>query len=221
LGNGTYIVEGDTSLVLIDSHFTDESAQAFRDYADSIGKPIDRIYVTHEHPDHINGLVTVFADIDSYAPSSVAEEFDTVANTQEAGTLTIDGINYEFEIFLDGESHEALVIKLPDYGVMATGDVLYNGYHMVMNPNIPNWIEQIATLEAMGDYQLLLPGHGAPTDPSFYAVATEYLKTAQGFYEELDSGEEFKAAMLEAYPDAAVEFYLDLSVGALYPKSDQ
>jgi glyoxylase-like metal-dependent hydrolase (beta-lactamase superfamily II) len=27
-------------------------AQGFRAYADSLGKPIDRVIITHAHPDH-------------------------------------------------------------------------------------------------------------------------------------------------------------------------
>ena len=222
-GNGTYIIETENSLVLIDSQFAEESSRAFRAYVDSLDKPIDRIYLPHEHPDHINGLGNAFADVDSYGSPEVvelaAEAGITISNVVEAGTtVEIDGIRYEFEIFKDVESEEALVIKLPAYGVMGIGDFIYNDYHMVMNPNIPNWLEQMEQLKAQSEYQLLLSGHGVPTGTAVYAEVTDYLETALSFYNEIDDPDEFQAAMIEAYPDHKAPFFLGLSAQRLYPK---
>ncbi len=223
VGNGTYIIEGDSSLVLIDSHFSPESAAAFRAYANGLGKPIDRIYATHEHPDHINGLATAFTDVESYAPAEVveiaAEEGITIGNVVEAGTTEIDGITYEFDIFFDAESEEALVIKFPDYAVIATGDLIYNDYHMVMNPNLPNWIDQLGQLAVMDTYELILPGHGEPSDTSVYAASTEYLETALSLYNEIDDAQEFQDALVAAYPNRRAPFFLGLSAERMYPKA--
>ncbi|MEM7344676.1 MAG: MBL fold metallo-hydrolase [Chloroflexota bacterium] len=224
VGNGTYIIESENSLVLIDSHFSADSAEAFRAYADSLGKPIDRIYATHEHPDHINGLKTAFADIESYAPEEViqlaAEAGIDIDNTVEVGQTNIDGITYEFDIFADAESEEALIIKLPEYDVIATGDLIYNNYHMVMNPNIPNWLDQLDQLAALSDYQLILPGHGEPTDPSVYAASSDYLETALSLYNEIDDPDEFQEALINAYPDHRAPFFLGLAAERMYPKSE-
>ncbi len=221
-GNGTYVIESANTLVLIDAHFAEESSRAFREYVDAIGKPIDRIYATHEHPDHINGLGNAFADIESYASAEVvelaAQAGITIDNVVGEGSETIDGINYEYQIFKDAESEEALVIKFPDYAVMATGDLIYNNYHMVMNPNIPNWIDQLAQLEAMTEYELLLSGHGAPADRSVYAESTDYLETAWEIYNEIDDPDAFQAALVEAYPDYQAPFFLGLAAQRLYPK---
>ena len=221
-GNGTYIIESENSLVLIDAHFSEASAGAFRSYADSLGKPIERIYVTHEHPDHINGLGTAFVDIASFGSAGTINEAAAVGieidNEVAAGTTTIDGVTYEFEIFFDTESEEALLIKLPELGVMATGDLIYNDYHMVMNPNIPNWLDQLDQLEAMTAYQLILSGHGAPAGPTVYAEAREYLETAWELYNEIDDPEAFQDAVVEAYPDHQASFFLGLAAQRMYPK---
>ena len=223
-GNGTCIIEGENSLVLIDSHFDENSAKAFRAYADNLGKPIDSIYLTHEHPDHINGLGVAFTDVESYATAEVvelaAQAGIEIGNIVEAGNAEIDGIAYEFEIFQDTESEEALLIKLPEYGVMAAGDLIYNNYHMVMNPNIPNWLDQLAQMEAMDEYELILLGHGEPTDPTVYAASVDYLETALAFYNEIDDPDEFQSALIEAYPDRRAPFFLGLTAQRMYPKSD-
>jgi len=52
IANATHIVETRNQLVLVDSQFLVPYARAFRDYADSLGKPIERLYVSHRHPDH-------------------------------------------------------------------------------------------------------------------------------------------------------------------------
>lgn len=222
-GNGTYVIEGATSLVLIDSHFSAESAAAFRAYADSLNKTIDRIYVTHDHPDHIGGLKTAFADIPSFATAgtiaAAAESGISIGNVATLDSLVIDDIQFEFDLFVDGEAEEALVIKLPELGVMAAGDILYNDYHMVMNRQVGNWPGQIDQLAAMDQYQLLLPGHGEPTGPEIYAEAKAYLSTAIELYNSIDDPQQFQNQMVTAYPDVRSPFFLDLAIERMYPKA--
>src|ERR1035441_2654996 len=67
IANATHIIETKNQLVLVDGQFLVPYARAFRDYADSLGKPIERLYLSHRHPDHWFGLGTAFADIAIYA----------------------------------------------------------------------------------------------------------------------------------------------------------
>ncbi len=66
IANATHIIEGKTKLVLVDGQFLVPYARKFRDYADSLGKPIERLYLSHRHPDHWFGLGTAFSDIAIY-----------------------------------------------------------------------------------------------------------------------------------------------------------
>src|SRR5579871_4514970 len=67
IANATHIIESRNALVLIDSQFLAPYATQFREYADSLQKPIDRLYLSHRHPDHWFGLGTAFTDIAIYA----------------------------------------------------------------------------------------------------------------------------------------------------------
>src|SRR5579862_532611 len=67
IANATHIIESKNKLVLVDGQFLAPYASKFRDYADSLGKPIERLYLSHRHPDHWFGLGTAFSDIAIYA----------------------------------------------------------------------------------------------------------------------------------------------------------
>ena len=71
IANATHIIESKNSLVLIDGQFLAHYAQEFRRYADGIakatGKKIERLYLSHFHPDHWFGLGTAFTNIPLYA----------------------------------------------------------------------------------------------------------------------------------------------------------
>ena len=60
--NTTYLIETEHSLVAVDTQFLLPMAADMRAYADELGKPIDRMFITHEHPDHFLGG-EAFADV--------------------------------------------------------------------------------------------------------------------------------------------------------------
>jgi len=67
IANATHIIESRSRLVLVDGQFLSPYARKFREYADSLGKPIERVYLSHRHPDHWFGLGTAFSDTSIYA----------------------------------------------------------------------------------------------------------------------------------------------------------
>jgi sugar phosphate isomerase/epimerase/glyoxylase-like metal-dependent hydrolase (beta-lactamase superfamily II) len=71
IADATHIIESNNKLVLIDGQFLKFYAIKFREYADfladSLGKPIERLYLTHRHPDHWFGLGTAFKDVPVFA----------------------------------------------------------------------------------------------------------------------------------------------------------
>lgn len=225
VGNATYVVESESSLVLIDAQFFPDSATDFRAYADSLNKPIDRILLTHGHPDHVSGLAVAFDEVPSYSSAGVisealADSGSVIENTLGA-SAEVDGVNYSFEVRTGLEASEQVVITLPDYGVTALGDLFYNKHHAVMNPGFDGWINALSGL-GTANTQLYLAGHGqASTELSAVTEAVGYLEKGRDTYATAADGEEFTATMLAAYPDYAGPFLLQLSVDEiLYPAEE-
>ncbi|MBI4650363.1 MBL fold metallo-hydrolase, partial [Candidatus Desantisbacteria bacterium] len=48
----SHIIESENKLVIIDTLLLRPYAERLRKYADSLNKPIERVIITHFHPDH-------------------------------------------------------------------------------------------------------------------------------------------------------------------------
>lgn len=242
-GNGTYIFELSNSLVIVDTQFLLPFAQEFRAIAGSTGKPIDRVVITHEHPDHFLGSAA-FADVEVYALAEVAAAIEAngqaeinektaqfgdemVASTfvvpqvMEAANVEIDGFTFEFDTVVEAEATIQLVIKLPDYGVIAVGDIVYSRSHLILAGNPPTWIAALSELQAESyNYPVVLAGHGLPGDPSVYSQNISWLMTAGELMGTVETGEDFKAGLIEAYPDFQLEAAIDFVLPFLFPTDE-
>ena len=237
--SNTHIIETANNLVVIDAQFLLPMAQDFRAYADSLGKPIERLVITHAHPDHFLGS-EAFADVDVYALAEVAASIqangqaevdekqaqfgDAIASTfvvpmsLEPGTVEIDGVTFEFEVVTNAEAEIQVVIKVPDYGVVAVGDIVYSGIHLILAGSPPTWTEALENLKAESDtYSIVLPGHGVTTDPSVYDANIAWLAKAGELMGTATSGEEFKAGLVDAFPELGMEGAIDFVLPFLFP----
>ncbi len=240
--NSTHIIETENSLVLIDTQFLLPNALDMRAYADDLDKPIDRVFITHAHPDHFLGS-EAFADLDVYALADVADEIsangeaeiaekqadfgDAIASTfvtpeaVEPGTIEVDGVAFELAEVLDAEAHVQLVISVPDAGAVVTGDIVYSGVHLIMAGQPEPWTAALNDLKATSDqYPFVLPGHGVPGTPEVYDTNIEWLATAQEQIDTATDGAEFKAGMIAAFPDLGMEAAIDFVTPLLFPDDD-
>jgi len=184
ISNATHIIESANSLVIVDGQFVVPFAMQFRAYADSLGKPIERVYLSHDHPDHYFGLGAAFADCEIYAlPETIAslEQWGEMVRAQSAmaygdfvtkelaipqhkvaaGEEIIDGVKYEFVVHQHTEAEFHLSIKLPDLGVFIVQDLIYSGAHLYITKDIDNWVGVLNSL-LDSDFEIFLAGHGAP-----------------------------------------------------------
>ena len=201
LSNGTYIIESESSLVVIDTQYRGGDPESFRAAVDSLDKPIATVLVTHDHPDHVGGLNTEFADDPVATTATVAELIDAGDRDVQVldGSFTIDGVDYVAEEFLDAEASAQMVITLPGHDAIFTGDLVFNETHLFLTSDIDNWISILEELQPDSPADVY-PGHGPPAGVEVYAETVDYLRTARSNLSRATSAEQYTAAMVDAYP---------------------
>jgi glyoxylase-like metal-dependent hydrolase (beta-lactamase superfamily II) len=237
IANATYIIESRSSLVLIDGQFLTFYARKFREYADRLKKPIERLYVSHRHPDHWFGLATAFADVPIYALRETKTFIETngeasrldhwklgdlvpdkvVApqNIVSPGSETIDGVEYVFAEVINTEIDFLLSIGLPELKVCIPQDLIYSGTHLYLTKYMGNWIDVLETM-LMSDYEVFLPGHGFPADKNEVARNIEYLSAARQAVGDGLTDDAFKQFMLQRYPERKCPGIFDIYMPRLF-----
>lgn len=223
IANATHVIESENVLVVVDGQFLAPYATKFREYIDSLGKPIERLYLSHRHPDHWFGLGTAFADTEIYALPEVISFIakngqDSIDDHQKKlgdlapktlvvpqnivkpGTETIDGVKYIFDRVIDTEIDYLLTIRLPELGVYIVQDLIYSGTHLYLTSFMEHWI-QILEKMLTSNYELFLPGHGLPADKNEVAKNIEYLAAAKGAYDNGLKNKIFQKFLIERYPE--------------------
>ena len=195
-------------------------------YAKGLGKPIDRVIISHAHPDHFHGAARFGAPVhglavvrdqivaqgDGQDPSGTVIPVADVTPTQviEPGTEVIDGVPFVFEAFSGGEAADELVIRLPEQCVVVAQDLVFNRTHLFLgNNDIVGWQSALDRLAADSTYNTILPGHGLPADRSVYAELSQYLTDARELLG--DDGEAYKKSILDRYPNHRSPFLIDIA----------
>ena len=237
IANTTHIIETAHQLVLVDAQFLAPYARAFRDYADSLGKPIERLYVSHRHPDHWFGLGTAFTDIPVFALSETMTFIhehgeDSRSDHWKLGDLvpprvvvpkevaspgeeTVDGVRYVFDRVTDTEIDYHLTIRLPEIGVYVTQDLVYSGTHLYLTKHMDHWIRVLQDM-LVSDCELFMPGHGLPADKNEVARNLEYLSAARQAIGDGLSDAAFKSFMLQRYPERRCPGIFDIYMPRLF-----
>ncbi|WP_327003527.1 MBL fold metallo-hydrolase [Dactylosporangium sp. NBC_01737] len=237
IANATHIIESRSGLVLVDAQFLAPYARQFRDYADGLGKPIDRLYVSHRHPDHWFGLGTAFGDVPIYALTETAGFIkehgedsrndhwklgnlapSTVVVPQEMvkpGEAIIGGVTYLFEEVTDTEIDSMLTIKLPELGVQFVQDLIYSGTHLYLTSHLRHWSRVLQDM-LLSDYDLFMPGHGLPADKNEVARNIEYLAAAGEAIAGGLTNQAFKDFMLHRYPERKCPGIFDIYLPRLF-----
>lgn len=238
LANATHVIEGPNEVVVVDGQFIVPVAMGFRAFVDSLGKPINRIYLSHDHPDHFFGVSAAFGDVPIYAlPETIAflkehgEEI-RAARQQDFGPMVppaiviptheitpgrevIDGVTFDHDVVRNAETETQLTIGLPDLGVFIAQDLIYSGGHLYIEKDVTGWIEVLQQL-LDSEWTTFLPGHGAPADKAEVAANIEYLQTASQIYADSPDAETYKAAILARYPVRSGAAIIDIYAPRLY-----
>ena len=76
-------------------------------------------------------------------------------------------------------------------------------------------------LQATSDaYPIVLPGHGLPTTSDTYQVNIDWLATASELMTTATTGEEFKAGLVQAFPDLELDGAIHFAIPFLFPDDE-
>ena len=241
----SHIVEGPTRLILFDGQLLNAYAEEVAAYAASLDKPVDRIVVSHGHPDHWAGLEVLvrhfptapvytlegvigvirqagpvmIAGLQRLLGSKVASTVTVPANVLATGTTIIDGIPFEFREVRDAESDLQLLALLPEQRVLMAFDLVFAPHDHLFTtvPHFDHWIGQLEALKVIPDYDLLLIGHDTPVDVAAIDATIAYLRQAARIFAASKSSSEYAGGLKAAFPDRRQPGWVDFSGRRLFP----
>jgi glyoxylase-like metal-dependent hydrolase (beta-lactamase superfamily II) len=202
-----FIVETLKELIVIDTTLTMSDSKALKQTADSLGKPIAGIILTHGHPDHIAGTYNVApkGDIPIYALPSVKKLMQETEEAkpkqwsamfgsewipkwiypnqmvEDGDTVKIAGVKFNVVDIGSGGDCDANSLWLLDDENKAAfiGDFIYNNNHTYMNDgSILRWLSNLDRyLPVLKNFKTYYVGHGSPCDFTSLAKQKEYFLT--------------------------------------------
>lgn len=229
----THVIELADELVILDAQLLLPFAQEAATYARNLNKPISRLYISHQHPDHFFGASAFGDGVDIYALPEIKDTIeqhgdDEIAQFRaqvgelvperatkpgkvvEPGDEVIGGARFEFRRVEDAESAVSLTIGLPDEDILMAQDLLFNNVHLwVAERRFHSWAANVNRYAEL-PYQRLLAGHGLPGGREIYDRVLEYLVFAEPALETADEGKEFKQALVGRFPDYEGDGLIDL-----------
>ena len=239
----THIIETPERLILVDGQRSVIYGQEIRTYAESLGKPIDRMIISHLHPDHWFGAYQ-FRDVPVHSLKETQGEIDQLGEffieiskpslgehvppekvvpdvlIPNGFSETIDGVTLQYSHVTDAESDNMLTVYLPNERVLIAQDLLYNNCHLFCgHGNFQGWQKSLKDMRNDTSFDLVLPGHGANTG-SRQAIddALIYLEFVESTYAKVGTGDELKAAIVDRYPSYLAESLVDIQNLFLYPE---
>lgn len=241
------IIELPHSVVVVDVQLLRPYAHFVRKYVDRLNKPIDRVIISHAHADHWFGL-EYFADAPIYALAEtkatiaaigemfvqykraelgdlVTEHAITPTHVLNEGKEIIDGVEFVFTKVVDSESPFNLIAELPAQKTLIAQDLVYNNIYLCVGEQnsqgqflFDGWINALRRLQEH-DYQIVLAGHGEPTDMQMITANIAYVQAAKQLFETVPDEHELKQQLRARFPTLRLPEMLDFSNVFLYHRT--
>ncbi len=233
------VIETGKRLVMVDTQLLRQHAKELKEYVERLGKPIDRVIITHSHPDHWFGL-EYFEESSIYSLSETRKEIQKFGQTYiqaekgffgdavttrvilpeheiKDGVEFIEGLRYEFEKVDDAEAGVQLLIKLPGLAAMIVQDIASNNVHLFIGEKaFDSWISVLKDMKNRKGYDTILVGHGENSDRSIFDKNIAYLEYAKKTFEAVDNGNDLKQQLIKKFPGFGAQVILDISNSFLY-----
>ena len=202
----------------------------FIENLDSLGKPLQRIMLSHPHPDHFSGYAANFKGVDFVTTAKVAEVMDQrwiksgrVKELQErfgdqaakefvkpqsalsVGNSDLDGVPMEIAMYENAESLVQNTFYFPEAKVLVVQDLAYSNAHHFPLGNNPAWIELLKKLRAETKAELILCGHGLPAGKGVFDDSIKYLTLLNTLLTSEKSAKPVIDKLAAAYPSYAAQ----------------
>jgi glyoxylase-like metal-dependent hydrolase (beta-lactamase superfamily II) len=227
------IIETSNHLVLIDTQYLLPFATELKEFLESIKKPIERIIISHSHPDHWFGN-ELFKDQAIFALQEVRSILEQAADvmiknyqflnengplipttktlpnfTLNEGTFTVDSVEFSVIKFTDAEDSVIAGIEILKENILIAQDIVYDFTHAFTTELVDvqnKWIEILENIK-LKNYSLILGGHGTPSEGDIITPAIAYLHDATATIQKaLNEGID-KESKTQIYSQAMLEKY--------------
>ena len=240
----TQMIEGPNAVVIFDGQLLLPYADEVASYVQTLGKPIDRIILSHAHTDHWGGLQVLterFPDARVFALDGIADQVrargparldglrrtygDRAATkvtvpteTITEGLQRIDGVTYDFKRFVDAESDLQLAALLPEQKVLMAFDLVFSpNQHAFTGANhFDHWMIVLESLKALQGYDTIIIGHDTPVDRAAIDSTITYVKRAKQIHAAAADAKSYSEKLKVAFPDLRQASFVDLSASYLY-----
>lgn len=230
----TTIVELADRLLVIDAQLQIRYGQEARAYADSLGKPIEALVLSHEHPDHWTGAVA-FKDVPMWAPRATSDYFaggagalgkrpgvlvPAISRVLADGDIQLAGTTIQLRNFTESEAADALTLHFPREEMFVGTDLIYNQIHLYLGHfRFDAWHRALGEVaQRTGADTLYAGGHGAPARRELLTVLQAYLGTAREVFASNRDAAAIEARIAAAYPQFAAPNILKLGISRALAK---
>ena len=240
----TQMIEGPNAVVIFDGQLLLPYADEVASYVQMLGKPVDRIILSHAHTDHWGGLQVLterFPDARVFALDGIADQVrargaarldglrrtygDKAAakvtvptETITEGPQLIDGVTYDFKRFVDAESDSQLAALLPEQKVLMAFDLVFSPHqHAFTGANhFDHWMFVLESLKVLEGYDVITIGHDRPVDRSAIDSTMTYVKRAKAIHSVSADAKTYSESLKAAFPDRRLASVVDFSAKLLY-----
>jgi glyoxylase-like metal-dependent hydrolase (beta-lactamase superfamily II) len=236
VANSATLIYGARDAVLVDTFLTVEQSVQLVDEVAASGKNLTYVYITHGHGDHFFGLGALkqrYPDVRAVATAAVIDRisdqlqpdmlegfwrqrFPGQIPDEPVAPERLEGASIELEGYalvpIDTgytDTADSTSLHVPSIGLIAAGDVVYNGIHPYLGESSAQtrlqWIEVLDKLDAL-NARAVVAGHKIPDnddDPKAIAETRQYLRDFIRLDQATDTPRELFDAMIELYPDRA------------------
>jgi glyoxylase-like metal-dependent hydrolase (beta-lactamase superfamily II) len=238
------MIEGLTAVIIFDGQFLLPYAEEVASYVQALGKPVDRIILSHAHTDHWSGLQLLterFPDARAFALDGVADQIRSTGaarldslrrvygkkvatkvpvptETIAEGLQRIDGITYDFKRFVDAESDLQLAALLPEQNVLMAFDLVFspNEHAFTVVDHFDHWMIVLESLKALQGYDTIIIGHDTPVHRSAIDSTITYVKRAKEIHAASADAKTYSESLKAAFPDRQQAGWVDFSAARLY-----